>query len=204
MPITSKTDVCNLALSEIGARRIVSIESDTTPEANSCRLHFDHAANTLLRRHHWNFAITRKTLSRLADDPASEWTSAWQIPGDCVRFIRVVGRDPENPIRDYAIEGSSLLVHGDEAVKIVYISNDVPVTGWDDLFIDAMKYLLASQIASDITQSPQLAESALAKFNNLALPAATLADAREVRSNENYGVLQEISTATTLRARYGG
>ena len=42
MPLSSKTDICNLALAELGARRITSYDADTTVEANACRLHLDH------------------------------------------------------------------------------------------------------------------------------------------------------------------
>jgi len=200
--ITSKTDIANLALAAIGSRRIASIDTDTTEEANQCRLHLEAEANGLLRRHHWNFAITRATLQRLADDPPSEWESAWQLPADCVRFIRVTGEHADRPVRDFAIEGRTLLLDGAGPVGIVYVSNAKPVSEWDSLFVDAMKWLLAAAIAHPLTQSPSIANDCMQKFKQLALPEAQLADAREVLSGENFGTRQMVRQSGLVACRY--
>jgi hypothetical protein len=200
--ITSETEVCNLALSFLGARRINNIESDQTTEAKSCRLLFHLVRDTLLRLHQWSFATGRVALSRVALDPSSEWTAAWQLPGDFIRLIRIVGDSPANPVRGFALEGRQLLTRGGLPTRIVYVANSVPVAQWDPLFLDAMRLRLAAEIAQDVAQSPELAAGALAQFTRLALPAAQTADAREVLSGENMGPAAIASMSSLVQARF--
>ena len=185
------------------ARRIVSYDTDTTVEARSCRQHLDHVCNTLLRRHQWNFASVRKALSKLTDVPLSEWAAAWQLPVDMVRMIRITATDPNNPVRDYALEGRHLLTADLDDVTLLYVSNAVAIVEWDSLFIDAVTYKLAARIAPDVTQNPALAEAALQKLEALALPQAQTADAREVLSGENFGPRQLASMSGLVNARFG-
>jgi hypothetical protein len=197
----SPTDVCNLALAKLGARRINDIASDETAEAKSCRLHFPMIRDGLLRRHQWSFATARATLSRLAEDPPTEWSGAWQVPADLVRLVRIVGASPQNPVKAFALEGRRLLTRGSTEVSIVYISNAVPVGEWDSLFVDAVRLSLAAAIAGDVTQNPALAQNALRELEALALPAAQTADAREVLSGENMGPATVASMSALVNAR---
>ena len=206
MPLSSKTDICNLALAELGARRITSYDADTTVEANACRLHLDHVIDTLLERHQWSFATARRTLARLNAPPSSEWTAAWQLPGDCVRLIRISTGDTENPLRDFAIEGRKVLTRGGgtgpDGLMIVYVSNARTVPEWIPLFSDAVVYKLAARIAGDVTQNPSQAEGCLQKLESLALPAAQTADARESLSGENFGPRHLASMSALVGARF--
>lgn len=203
MPITSKTDLCNLALAELGARRISSYDSDTTVEANACRLHLDHVVDTLLERHQWNFAMTRAVLARIALSGDEEWSEAWQLPADCVRMVRISTGDVHNPVRDFAIEGRRLLTRGIRSdLRLVYVSNARPVGQWMPLFTDAVVYKLASRICGDVTQNLQLAEGCVRKLENMALPTAQTADARETLSGENFGARQLASMSGLVAARF--
>jgi hypothetical protein len=204
MAITSTTQLANLALSEIGARRIDALDSDTTTEAKSCNLHFDHCRDSLLRRHQWSFATTRTGLSKLTDVPIKEWGAAWQLPPDCVRLIRVVSaaNDAAIPANEFTIEGRHLLTADDTAKTIVYVSNAVEVGQWDSLFIEAMTYALAARIANDVTQNPGAAQAATQKLEALALPTAQTADAREVMSGENFGPAHLAARSGLVQARY--
>lgn len=202
MAFASKTQLCNLALAELSARRINSIDADETVEAKACRLHFDHVVDTLLRRHQWSFASARKTLSQVSGFTSTEWATAWQLPSDFVRLIRIPSGDPHAPIRSFAIEGRHLLVSGLDTVEILYVSNAVPIPYWDVLFIDAVKFSLAAAIAGDVSKNPDLADRATTKLQQLALPAAQTADAREVGSGENFGPRALAAKSGLVAARF--
>lgn len=202
MPLTTQTQLANLALAKIGARRIASLEGDSSEEARQCRLHFEHKRDTLLRRHQWNFAKARVALSRLTDDPVSEWGAAWQLPADLVRHIRIVGADRDIPVTSYEIEGRKLLCDITEDLGIVYVSNAKPVNEWDSLFVDALVLQLAAELAGPIAQNPAQAADLLTQFERLALPAAETADAREVLSGENFGPRQLAATSSLVAARF--
>lgn len=201
MPV-SATEVCNMALAQLAARRINSLETDESEEAKACRLWYAHTIETLLQRHQWSFATARKTLSRDSSDPVTEWATSWTLPSDCVRLIRIVGWDTNNPIRDFAIESRQLLVNGADAVNIVYVSNAKPVPYWPALFVDAVAYKLASNICAAINKSIELGNAMLERLEKLALPAAQTADARESLSGENFGPRALASMSALVNARF--
>lgn len=203
--ITTETDVANIALAEIGGRQLTDLETDTSEEAKTCRQWFALIRDGLLSAYQWNFATTRADLTA-ATDPDTEWTSAWTLPDDHVRLIRIVGLNVDNPLREFALEGNTLLVNGldsaTDTLSIVYVSNAVAVTDWDALFIEALVYKLAAKIAPRIAQNDSLATNLLTKFQQLALPAATNKDAREVASGEGMSPQRLISQSPLCQARY--
>ncbi|MEI7910773.1 MAG: hypothetical protein WCK77_14140 [Verrucomicrobiota bacterium] len=202
--ILTKTDVANMALAEIGARRITDYTSDATVESRACHLHLDHVADTLLRRHQWNFATARVELVAASAPLFGEWDAAWTLPADLVRLIRITSGDVDNPLRSYAIEGRLLLTKTYTTLGIVYVTNAAPVAAWDSLFVDAVTYKLAATIAADVAQNPTLQAACLQKLESLALPAAQTADAREVLSGENFGPRQLASMSGLVNARFNG
>ena len=198
----TETEICNLALSEIGAKLVSNYEEDSTEEARACRLHFRQTRDALLRRHQWNFAQVRADLSELTDAPVSDWDSAWQIPADCVRVISLPSDSPYKPHQEFAVEGRSILVRGLDEVTLLYISSAVPVTSWDPLFVDALALSLAVKLAKSLAHDVAMAQAAAASLAQLALPAAFTADARETQSNENHGPAWRRAKSSVIGSRY--
>lgn len=58
---TTKTDMCNLALSRIGAKAITTaqITADTDVRAGHCNRNYEQTRDALTRSHWWRFASTR-------------------------------------------------------------------------------------------------------------------------------------------------
>jgi len=202
--ITSETHIANLALSALGARRINDIDTDTSQEAKSCQLAYHTTRNALLREFQWTFATLTVALSKLPTSPSPEWTSAWILPGTLVRHIRIIGpgNDPHNPVLHYAIQGRKLLTNDYDTLSIVYVDNAIPVSEWPDTFINALSLKLGAAIGLDITNDPAKKAELLSEFKNLSLPAAELADAREVASGENFGPRDLASQSAYVNARY--
>lgn len=200
---TNPTDIANLALSAIGARRIGNIDAEDSPEAAACRLHYSLVRDSLLREYQWNHSTARAALSQRSTPPPAEWDSACQLPSDCVRFIRISGTSQHTPHREFSIEGRTLLTKGLETVEIVYITNSTPVPHWDPLFTKALSLSLAAEIGNDIKSSAAESQAALNKFRNLALRSATNVDAKEVKSGENFGSRQMMQNSSLNRLRRG-
>lgn len=198
----TETEICNLALSEIGAKLVTNYEEDSTEEARACRLHFAQTRDSLLRRHQWNFAQVRADLSQITGTPVSDWDSAWQLPADCVRVISLPSSTPYAPHQEFSVEGRTVLVRDLEAVSLLYVSNAVPVTSWDPLFIDALVLALAAKLAKCLAHDVAMAQAAAASFAQLALPAAFTADARESMSNENHGPAWRRAKSSIIGARF--
>jgi hypothetical protein len=203
--ITSETHVANLALSAIGATRINDIDTDTSQEALSCQLHFHTVRNALLRCFQWTFATDTTALSLSSTVPTGgEWLELWPLPPGFIRHIRIIGpgTDPHNPLLHYAIQGRNILTTGQDALTIVYVHNLTPVSQWPDDFIEALRLKLAAAICPDITNDPPKKTELLNEFKALALPAAELADAREVASGENFTPRDLASQSAYVNARY--
>jgi hypothetical protein len=199
MPALTITQLCNLSLSRIGARRLASYESDTSTEATSCRLHYDLARDGLLRRHQWDFAKDSKRLSKLPAAVSPKFPAAWQLPADCVRVIgaSVDGVDVTN----YARHGRLLLTDDFEVLDLEYVSNAVPLSQWDSLFVEALTLRLATKICEDIAQNPAKMAEVSNELEALALPSAQTADAREANSGEGFGLSDLIAQSTLGRMR---
>ena len=62
----SNTSICNLALADVGIKRINNFENslESSSQAIACRLHFEPTRDALVRSHYWRFASARQSLSQ--------------------------------------------------------------------------------------------------------------------------------------------
>lgn len=86
-------DICNLALSKMGARvKINNLQTDTSPAAVNCNIWYDHLRRLLLRSAPWGFARNTVSLTQtgsILNTPANNdypWLFNYTYPADCVRF----------------------------------------------------------------------------------------------------------------------
>jgi len=154
------TEICNMALARIGARRIndYADSSDTKLEAVQCRLFYPNVARELIRSHLWRFAKHRVQLSQSTVTPAFQWSYQYELPNDFLRRIDVWdGAD----IRDghtftsYELEGKYLLTD-EETVYLRYVRWVEDVTKWDALFVAMVVLKLAGNLAMPLTQNEKV------------------------------------------------
>ena len=157
----TKTELANVALAILGEMRITEI-SESSPQAERCRQMWDITRDAVLRRREWNFAVTRKTLTRLADAPIFEWTYAYQLPADYIRAIKLNEAHAGTSQTTWDIEGDVLMTNEEEA-NLVYIYRNVTVSEWDPAFNKAFATSLAAAIAPSLTASMSMADNLEAK-----------------------------------------
>lgn len=58
----TKTQICNLALTHIGARELTDVDTDNSNEGKVLRLWYESTRDDMLRSHPWNFAMKRARL----------------------------------------------------------------------------------------------------------------------------------------------
>ncbi len=135
---------------------------------------------------------------------APAFGSAFNLPDDCLRVIKLDGDDPDRPQNRWEILGRNLLLHegNAEAPVIHYITMDPPVDEWPTTFTDAVAWLLASRLAPKLAQDETLANGFFQK-HEIALGKARSKDARETRSRENHGPRQLAARSGLVNARYG-
>ena len=86
--MTSKVDICNLALSNIRSGSINSL-TEGSMQAQQCSLRYPIIRDTLLAMPYWQFARRLDVLAVLTDD-VFNWAYVYQYPADCLRINRLI------------------------------------------------------------------------------------------------------------------
>ncbi len=152
--MASVVDICNLAMTVLGADRITSI-SDNNENARRLSAIYDECLKDVLRAHPWNFAITRVALAVLVSTPVFGFDYEYQLPSDCLRVIEVT--DGTSPIVDFKVEGRKLLLNYD-SVYIKYIAYITDTTQFTSQFVFVLASRLAAELAYAITNNKATAE----------------------------------------------
>lgn len=155
----SVTEICNMALAHLRAGDITSID-DQTPEGRNCKKFYQQSLDETLRAVDWNFARTFANGVPLAGVTlAPGWGAAFAYPNDCAALRGIARRcQTENP-RNYMISqasGSRIIYANVSAPVFVYTSKATPISAYDDMFISALTYILASKIAIPITGNAEM------------------------------------------------
>ncbi len=196
--MSSETDCCNDALSQIGAQHIANI-SDGTTNANLCLIFYPALRKALLRSHHWNFSITRVQLAQSTSVPVSGFAYAYTLPPDHLKVIDYAGSLPviigipygmiSNGVRItpvYRIE-RNLLLSNDGQAFIVYLRDVTNLDEWDGLAYQVLVTQLAAKLAAAIPKDMRKSSELWNLAMNVLLPAALAVDGQE-GSIESYQV----------------
>jgi hypothetical protein len=202
--MASAVDICNLALSHLGARaNVSSIEPpEGSPEAEHCAHFYPIARDSRLESHPWKFAVKRVRPALLADSPDAR--NAYALPVDLLRVLDVQGFqdaarywqhwDCPRAERhaDYEIEISAagalrLLTPQDNAV-LLYIARVVDTGLYSPLFIEALSWRLASHLAGPILKAEEGAKMAQNCFQTFRMlfGQAAMVDANQRRVHETH------------------
>ncbi len=91
---SSVADICNRALSEIGAQSTIASLDEESQPAVYCKLWYDNIRQGLLRAATWSFARRQVVLAELGNlaDATSPypWLYKYQYPSDCLKFRYVL------------------------------------------------------------------------------------------------------------------
>jgi len=179
----SETKICNLSLSDLGAKRINELDTDSSTEAILCRLHYEPMRDALLRSHFWRFASARATLSEDTTEPDFEWDSQFILPTDFLRLKSIYddNNSPGNKTRySFAVEGKRLLTN-ESSVEIRYIRKVTDVTEFDPLFVQVLVLELDLKLVMPLTQDVKLKES-IKDDLKLLMPSVRALDRQETNT----------------------
>lgn len=169
--MASQVQLINVALAKLGANSIASLNDGTEEQKVAVNL-WDVARQATLRDHPWNFAVTEVELNAVLDSGTYNYTSAYQIPSDCLRLLEVYDN------RDFKLAGRKILTNASKCV-VKYIRDVTDTTEWDALFADTMSQRLAAEMAYALTKSQATADT------NYKLYGLKLAKARFIDSTED-------------------
>lgn len=153
---TSKSEICNLALSRLGNYDSISdIDTPTTTLEKIFAKWYDTTRKKTLKSMIPSFAIERRQVSLLGTTPAFGYGSQWEYPNDCVRLLGI--GEIEEKTNDYAVEGKKILCDYDDSdyedgLPIRFIKDITDVTMFSDDFIDLFTLELAYKVCMEVTQ----------------------------------------------------
>jgi hypothetical protein len=176
--MASKTDIVNIALGRLGAKRIMDVSDDTNKTARLANTFWDHTVREVLRSHPWNCAKTRVELGQLSTAPAFEWDYQYQLPSDFLRMVRLNGLLAWEPEDFYEIEGNVLLTDQD-AAKVQYIKHEEDTTKYDSLLVKAIACKLAAEMCVSLSEHEGLSASLMQEFETVIMPRARRVDGNE-------------------------
>lgn len=190
--MASETDLLNDALSQIGALPITAID-DGSVNANHCQRLYPALRDSLIRSHHWNWAMKRVVLAQDVTAPVFEFAFAYTLPADCLKVVEYNGGAPDTSTI-YKIEGWKLITNDGE-VQIVYLARITNPDEWDAIFYQVVATWLASKLALAIPKDASTSKALLEQAVEVLLPLALAVDGQEGT------VLPLVSDALT-RVRY--
>lgn len=152
--MASIVDICNIALSHLGAEAVVSSISppDGSAEAGYCARFYPIARQSTLVAGNWGFARKRVALAELTND-STEWTYKYQLPSDCLHARKVLTGDvydnPERGGAKFEIEGDALFTNQPEAV-LIYTRDVTDTSKFPADYTTALGMVLAGYLAGPI------------------------------------------------------
>lgn len=183
--MASQTEICNRAVTKLGAARITSI-TENSKSARVMNALWDTVRRAELRRRIWTFAALRTTLPALASQPEWGYGHGYQMPSDCLRLLQVGQTFVVPALTDYRdqddsayqIENGVILTDQNAPLKIRYIRDITDPGKFDALFVEAFASKLAYEGAEELTQSLSKKQQALEDYK-MALRDATATGAVE-------------------------
>lgn len=175
----SQTDICNMALMQIGISQTITSLDDGSTEAKACSQFFDLCRQTCLHDFPWNFAVVRATLASTANTPPTNWSYQYALPADALRILTVTVPGllaPRNDQRipfEVASDGTQGVLNCNaDTVELLYVQDVTDYTRWPADALNALALLLGSKVAMPLSIVPALAQAAAEGYKQAVLDAA--------------------------------
>jgi len=172
--MSSKTEICNLALSHLGvADPIANIETEKTAEATACRTFYDITRQHILRDHPWPFCRRFVQLGLVEECPNDEWGYSYRYPSEALYIRKILGGKRNQAMK----EKQKYIIANDDIGKLIWadlnpataeiIIDEQDATLYDPIVTMAFSYLLAFHIAPRVQDGDpaDLATRALRLYN---------------------------------------
>ncbi len=171
--MASDVDICNRALTKLGAATIISLDDDD-PKAVTLSVSYPTVRDAELRRRRWKFSLRRQKLPAEAVTPAFGYARQFVIPADSLRVIQVGEFDLGPNLSDYrsaptelfSIEGRRILTDlpAPLPVRDIYRVEDTEL--YDACFVEVLASRLAYENCYRITQSDSRQQTCWSDYLN--------------------------------------
>lgn len=217
--MTSVVEICNLALSNIRAGSINSLD-ESSLQAQQCKLKYPFMRNICLKQM-WGFNRKIEVLAVLTTE-IFNWAYAYQYPSDCLKINRLIGEYEElanadadvisrlidsqllplNDMRNtipyeiFNFSNNKVIGANEAELRIEYAARIEDPNLYTDIFILALSHLLSSELAIPLIGAEvgrQLRDDSLTLYTSY------LDSAVEDDANEKYTTPAESEYVTIRR-----
>lgn len=169
----AQVDVCNMALSKLGAGTITLITDE--PHGPLCALFYDNCRLSLLERETWRFAVLREEIeddgTAVADAVGFEYRFLLSALTSPVRILDVMYENGTSI--DWLREGEYLYANYD-TTTVKHVTDVSDDTKWPSLFTEAMALRLAAAIAIRVKASVAAQQRIAEEYEQILLRARQL------------------------------
>lgn len=168
----NQTEICNLALIEMGEPQINSID-DLGKAPETLKAVWSHCLNDVMSEHDWHFARQWVSLAvdSTFDSPDGDFEYAYQLPADFLRMAESVKLTKEY----YSVIGTHILSNTED-LKIRYIKIVEDTTKYPAHFINALVARLIVASYTNIANRASKSMDWVARYEQLVLPKAISKD----------------------------
>jgi hypothetical protein len=151
---SSDTEICNMTISHLGIGKPISnLETDSSQEAQACRVFYDVALEETLRDFNWPFASVYAELALIEENPNDEYDYSYRYPANCVMIRRILSgqrTDTRDTRFHYKIgkDASGKLIYTDyENAEVEFTELVTDPSYYPSDFVLAFSYKLGALIA---------------------------------------------------------
>lgn len=146
----SETSICNMALTSLGAPRILDTITEETEQARKCNAIFDDLRDQELSSFPWGFATEMVAPAKVSGTPLYDYTYIYQKPSDCLRIYR-----NQYPEHSFKVVGDKIY-SGESPFRIEYIKQVTDTSMFSGEFINVLVARLKFELSYSFTNSSTL------------------------------------------------
>lgn len=152
--MASEIEICNLALTRLGADSIRSFDEDNK-RARLSQITYRHVRDLLLEDYEWVFNTKYAPLAQLATVTHPFFTYVYRVPSDCLYPRQILIEDqPTKSTTKWEVFSNNLATDVEDAW--LRYSEAITVTGFFPVyFIEAVAAQVAAELAPAIVQDKQ-------------------------------------------------
>ena len=215
---SADVNICNLALNHLGQPQIVTM-ADATKAARRCLLIYANIRDQVIRSAGWKFSTILDTLVQLPNETVLGWSFVGVYPANCINVRKIFGvtntifnlplyQDTDNglipPIWEQPLPQPFRVIRQPDLSSMVIVCNLNPAyieysisvddpTQYDAVFIQALSYRLAADLAIPLGGNSDQEKSMLEKY------AMAMSEAARLDGNEGLQQNREISNYVNVR-----
>jgi len=163
----SNVDICNLALTKLGHNTIVSFTEDTE-NARRCNRIFDYCKREVLRAYTWTFATKIEPLNELSGEEILNYEYVYSVPVNCLYIIAVYDENKTeiNEYKKLLTPNSNVecIATNTYQAYLEYVLDINDPNLFDSVFVSALVFRLAGELATITTGKEQLSAQFLQQY----------------------------------------